>query len=247
MALEFRFEELEEEIESFSGLAQSYLEASSMQVLRAWLDQLRSIRGAQSGLHYWSISEERPLWTNLCTEEQNARDPELLGRLSMVWGITIPIGTPRGKGNRSHVFELSGIASTKVSLWRRADNGGSREVARWSFEVGSDDSPGCHFHVQIKADDTDRLFPPSLSIPRLPGILITPIDALDFLLGEVFQETWKKHLGKETDALNAWSAIQRARMLKLLDWHQQEIRKGRGAVWSCMKHAKPDAKQLLSA
>jgi hypothetical protein len=245
MGLEFQFAKIEEEIQSFVTLARSFLDPTAETILRSWLEQLNGIRKAQDGaIRPWSISQARPVRTVLSTPSHNARNPHLLGQLSMVWELQIPTGVRREKGNRSPYFILSRLASTRISLWSNAETVGLFEVARWSFEIGDDQSPGCHFHVQVKAEENDRLFPPTLSVPRLPGIFVTPIDALDFLLGEIFQDTWRQHISRDTDPLRTWATIQRERMVKLFDWHQSEIRNVLGAPWIRLKHAKPTQKQL---
>jgi hypothetical protein len=132
-----------------------------------------------------------------------------------------------------------------VSVWRVSAEKVQTEVARWCFEVGDDNSPGCHFHVQVKASEEGHLFPPSLSVPRLPGMLVTPIDAADFLLGELFQEEWTRHLAKETDNLRRWSRCQRRRLSNVLGWQREEVSRSSGAAWMALKRAKPARDRLL--
>jgi len=246
MALRFAFDDVESEIESFAQLAQSYLDSRGSNALKAWLTALQNLRTARQGVtHRWEIPTAMPIRTiSNSNEGHPQRDGCLVGMLSTLWEITIPAGCPKISGGRSTVFHLAGIACTRVSLWRINADCSETEVARWSFEIGGDDSPGCHFHVQVKGDVGDRLFPPTLSIPRLPGMLVTPIDALDFLLGELFQRRWEQHLGKETHDLLQWSSIQRQRLTKVLAWQHQHAQRARGSVWFALKRAKPEIDQL---
>jgi hypothetical protein len=165
--------------------------------------------------------------------------------MSVVWEVRIPSDVRAVTGGMATEFVLDGVASTRLALFGRHPVHGDQEIARWSFEVAADSSPGCHFHTQVKGDFSDRLFPPTLSIPRLPGILVTPIDALDFLLGEVFQDSWAENVARDSADLRTWAAIQRHRLANVLEWQRQQVINARGAVWLAIKRAKPRTEQLL--
>lgn len=123
------------------------------------------------------------------------------------------------------------------------DNGSrGEELAMWRIEIGDDASPGCHFHVQIRGEDEEGPFPKRLSVPRLPTCLASPMAALEFLLAELFQEAWLRHVSAETDALRQWRAIQRDRLEKLFAWQTQTVsRVNQTSPWSTLKLAKPPA------
>jgi len=66
--------------------------------------------------------------------------------------------------------------------------------------------------------------------------------ALEFLLAELFQEAWRRHVSAETDALKSWRAIQRERLRKLFEWQSHTVAGlNQASPWSTLKLAKPPA------
>jgi hypothetical protein len=113
-------------------------------------------------------------------------------------------------------------------------------VGHWQLESGDAQSPGCHFHCSVNQGSENGLFPKWLKIPRLPGLLLSPMDGLEFLLGELFQSQWEKHVSEESDARNGWANSQSIRLKRVLEWQQNEIKLKRfGTPWVSLKKAKP--------
>ncbi|HET6880086.1 MAG TPA: hypothetical protein VFI31_08015, partial [Pirellulales bacterium] len=131
------------------------------------------------------------------------------------------------------------LATTLIDVYRNDDV----RVARWQFEVGDHDSPGCHFHASANQQEHGAgLFPTWLKIPRLPGLLFSPMDGLDFLLGELFQSEWEKAVGEDSQHRNGWAQSQRQRLDKLLSWQLKQVRANKvGTPWMSLKRAKPTA------
>jgi hypothetical protein len=73
------------------------------------------------------------------------------------------------------------------------------------------------------------------------------MDALEFVLAELFQEEWVKHVAQENDAIRNWAGCQRERLIKLLKWQQDRLEKHSGSPWTSLKAAKPDADLLVGA
>ena len=142
----------------------------------------------------------------------------------------------------AEVFRLNGLASTKVKVLRVESSQETREIAQWQFGVGDHQSPGCHFHVGIgRSGDGTGSFP----VPRLPSILFTPIDALDFLLGEVVQDRWRQQVSRETPEMQIWTGQQKKRLSLLLKWKQEQVEKSGGSAWNYLKHQRPHANVFL--
>src|SRR5262249_48146050 len=161
------------------------------------------------------ITGERPLQTRLSdgAYEPGSRRGSLKvrGELSTVWEVQHP---PR-RGKKAKPAEnvlLVGKASTMLRILEQNDDGTSREIAMWRTEVGDAASPGCHFHVQVLGHEEHPPFPKALSVPRLPAMAITAMDAFEFLLGELFQNEWRAESAKESFQQSQWRSIQRARL-----------------------------------
>jgi hypothetical protein len=119
-------------------------------------------------------------------------------------------------------------------------DGVKRDLAMWRVEVASDDSPGCHFHVQVLGKTHDLPFPSTLSVPRLPSCIITPMAVLEFVLAELFQDEWRKYAVGDRDEIKRWRSIQRQRFEKLFAWQTGVVKDCTGAPWTVLKLTKPD-------
>lgn len=190
------------------------------------------------------ISWEVPLIRSLRTQvskgehERGSKGRWVAGKLAFKWQV-LRVHPKKPKSPAEHL-ELAGIASTMVRVVHVENDGAhGDEIAMWRTEVGDEQSPGCHFHVQIRGESEELPFPKSLSVPRLPTCLATPMAAMEFMLGELFQERWRERIAAQTNVLNTWRSIQRSRMEKLFEWHLKEIRDSQTSPWLALKAAKP--------
>jgi hypothetical protein len=110
---------------------------------------------------------------------------------------------------------------------------GIEQLAMWRVEVGDDASPGCHFHTQIEGERNNPPYPRSLSVPRLPTLLVTPMAALEFLLAEMFQSRWQQHAAEESAEMQRWKPIQKQRLLKLFEKAPRVRGMARFLFWTC--------------
>ena len=89
-------------------------------------------------------------------------------------------------------------------------------------------------------------FPKSVSIPRLPTIFVTPMGAIEFTLGELFQDRWAKAAMEDTGNGRRWASFQKHRLLSLLDWQRKEVKDALTSPWMALKRAKPAGGLFLS-
>lgn len=245
----FSFAEMEREIDNLSRLAENFLSPESTAwLIPQWKKELIAFRGQDPGaLMRWAIAEKHPVQTSLSKGKFDRKSSlEVFARLSCVWEISLPNEkhTPK-KGTLRNNFLLDGLASTRISIWMLED-GAEIEIARWTLDIGDEASPGCHFHSQLPLDgDADKWFPKELPVPRLPTLLITPMDALEFALGEIFQDEWRLQASRTTDAQRGWAACQRKRLSSLLAWYAKCIGSSSSAPWLNLKLGKPSDDILL--
>jgi hypothetical protein len=249
MGLDFRFADLQSEVTNFAQVSQRYLEKESREVFNDWLTDLVSFRDSRRpGLWRWAISPANPIKTTKTLEYEpgdRRGGISVHGELTCVWEIELKAeGNGKNKGKSAgQVVCLNGIASTLIKIIRTDAELRPVTIAQWQFEVGDSQSPGCHFHVGIGHFGTEAA---ALPVPRLPSILLTPIDALDFLLGEIFQQKWKQEVNRETSQMQLWSEKQRTRLSNLLKWKQDQIDQSGGSAWNYLKHQRPTAQILLT-
>jgi hypothetical protein len=239
----FSFAEMEHEIDSMRQLARPFLERASFErVIPAWQKQLTAFK--DKGLERpprWSIKEADPIQTIISHGKYEPRGrggKTVFGRISGAWDIQIPQAVGKKKGSAQKSFTLHGLASTEIAILEYfEDTQESKEIMHWTVEIGDATSPGCHFHTQIKCGDVEHGL---ISVPRLPTLLFTPMDALEFLLAELFQDEWNKHTASENDFCKNWAHCQRHRLTRLLEWQLQEIEKAGGSPWTTFKRQKPN-------
>jgi len=223
------------------SLARPFLEREdpSWGPIDEWLIALNNIKDSPTLQAVpWGIDERNPIRTRISQNgyergDRKCRFKEVRGELSCVWEI-------RKEDSRDRrFFILEGQASTKLKVLDVSQGPRGTLLAQWQFEVGDHQSPGCHFHVGILQCNESGPFPKGLSVPRLPGILVTPMDALEYLLGEIFQDEWEGHAVKDRDDVLLWAGCQKRRLGGLLQWYRERIENSGGSPWTFLKTSRP--------
>ena len=164
-----------------------------------------------------------------------------MATISSIWNISCP---PEGKkaAIQKH-FHLEGIASTTVRIYAVIDE--ERVLlGAWQGDVGDATSPGCHFHIQVQQDDNSLPFPNDFPVPRFPSLLTSPLAIAEYVIAELFQTEWDKHVGglneSVNDNLRTWSKIQQERLSALLTWQKEMVCGTRSSPWTYLKSRKPE-------
>jgi len=233
--LRFEYAAVQRELQSMKALADPFLNDEYKWVLERCETTLLNLQNSENG-GIWSIDRGNALRTITSEGAYRASGATggrgVYGSLSFVWQIQ---NTDRSKRKQSH-FILNGIASTSISI--NAVNDDSL-VARWQFEAGDASSPGCHFHCAVNQYGTDCLFPEWLKVPRFPGLLLMPLDGLEFLLGELFQLGWHRHVSESSYHRDFWSEAQKRRLERVLGWQLKQVSDYDTTPWMSLKRAKP--------
>jgi hypothetical protein len=239
--IEFGFKECIEEIQTLATVANRFIEPRSEFILKNLVSDLENVRAHPSEtVVRWEIPEKHPLVTTLSegAYERGVRGAEnVTAELTSVWEIRNP-PKPKKKGP-PRTFVLRGIASTRVRVFRHDCEGNKHEIAMWRVEVGDRAAPGCCFHIQVLGEAEQPPFPHSLSIPRLPSILITPAAVFEYVLGELFQDEWRRLASEETAAIRTWRSLQASRLIPLLNWAVKVIEGCAGSPWMAFKAQYP--------
>ena len=240
--LRFLFVDLVKEIETFTNLAEDFLDPGTTWTLCRLKDNLEKVsEAAENRVFRLKLQSLR---TNPSEGEYEICDRkgrrEVYATVSGIWELR-----PLGRKSKKRMAEFCGIASTKIELF--ASDEPSKRLAMWRLELGTHNSPGCYFHAQILGDVEDPPFPKSVPIPRLPSVFITPMSALEFVLGELFQNRWAKATAANTRDPQFWRARQRELLLRLISWYQCHLEKnGDKSPWMNLKEAKPDKELFVS-
>jgi hypothetical protein len=240
-ALRFSFQEMLNEVTSFAGLAEGFIASRSKAVLSRYSNELEGYRNSATRDAFdWEISEADPLTTirSKSYEPGDGGQRFLIGEITAKWRIKKE--PPTKKSRLASYFSLVGLASTRIRLrCVDAGNEAAEEIAMWRMEIADAKAPGCFFHTQILGQSEKFPFPSSLSIPRLPNILMSPTSVAEFAIAELFQDSWGPHTARQVPHLQRWAPIQKERFIRLLGWKLKQFEKTTGSPWSSLKAAKP--------
>lgn len=244
--LEFRFKDIAAEIDAAARVADKFVARGSASVLPGLRASLDVIRTYPMGNPYpWSIPENLPLCTKTSRGEYDrSGGRDVFAQISCIWQIE-PLGDHNVASRTHRKFALAGLASTRVRILEGEAEAPCDELAMWRMEIGDDRSPGCCFHVQVLGETDHPPFPSSVPVPRFPGLFLTPMSVLEFVLAELFQDAWKEHAARETTDMLTWRRIQQERLASLLHWKVQQVRNSAGPPWTVLRLAKPPADLFL--
>jgi len=233
------FAALRDECEILKAYARDVLDKQTLSALDEAKSTLENIQATSPSnkIVRWSIAEERPLctiWSDGESKPKRGSRHRVRAKFSFVWEIR-PIDEKKGK-RRKH-FLLDGLASTRITLVEEVE-GADQCLAQWSIDVGDHQSPGTHFHFQLNGFDQPP-FPRSLDIPRLPALMMSPFLAIDFTIGELFQDRWREHAVAETKETNRWRALHQDRLQRFFKWQEKCVMQCTGSPWMALKLAKP--------
>ena len=249
-ALRFSFSEVIQEVRSIQEIAEPFLDGTTTRVFYPLIQTLEHAREALHGRELAiSIPRHSPLRTRVSSGEYEpgcGGKHHVVAEITTVWRIT-PLGPHSAKHRAHRQFEVGGVASTHVSLRHAGPIGLGRELAMWNMEIGDPKSPGCFFHTHIEGVNRKGLFHRGFPVPRLPGILFTLGDCVEFVLAELFQDDWTRHASADTAQMRTWRNIQEQRLSRVFNWMSTEMRKSTGAPWTAIKTGKPPADLFLQA
>jgi hypothetical protein len=239
--IQFKFAEVKQELVAITSLSKDYIDDASHFVLPRFATLLADIQN-DGGTGRWEIPEAKPLVTRRSIGEYEPggkKGLRIFAAISCVWEIT-GASTKLKKASPAE-FAISGLASTRVRVWRELDDGTTEQYAMWRMEIGDLAAPGCHFHVQILGEEDAGQFPKSLPVPRLPGLPATPLLVIEYVLGELFQDHWKHSVGQKSDALQMWRGIQSERFRRFFSWQDKAAEQLKlGSPWTTLKFLKPE-------
>lgn len=248
MSLLFDVIDLRQEIHAFRELARTFLAPGSDAVLRQAEQDLVGITRGVGGPFAWQLHPHNPMLTKLSYGSYMPGDEGSLcvhAKVTFIWHLE-PV-RPRGDSRPARQVRLSGLASTVVRIIE-GDPGGDElvELAVWRMEVADDAAPGAYFHVQVLGRDQDEMFPKALDIPRLPGVLASPLSCMEFAISELFQDDWARHAVRETGPGRRWRSVQAFRHDKQLRWHAEQVAASSGSPWVAWKRAIPPEHLFLT-
>lgn len=238
----FSFSDFQRELTTLRTIVVGFVDTVADSIIQNLITQLEMIQRDKSDRTLsFEISQENPLQTIVSTnfEGSGRRARPVIGSISWKWMIK-PVDNRKSKRSE---FEITGLASTKLRILDASQP--ENELAMWRVELGDYQSPGCYFHTQVLGQSDVAPFPHSLSVPRLPTMLVTPMAAVEFLLCELFQDDWERHASSDRADLAFWNCIQKTRLKDLLSWKLSCIENCQGSPWVALKRAKPSASDGL--
>jgi len=236
----FRPAELLSEIEALRNLSATFLDPTSFQ-LEQLAGDIQGLVTQKNGELTLEIPKDRPLRTRVSDGEfelaHRSSNRRIFADISGIWKIKAAKykvknpDRPGKKAKETLLIGFTGLASTVISVY---DEGVDVPIACWKMEFGHADAPGCFFHTFASVDHG---FP----VPRHPNMFPTPMSAIGFALGELFQDGWEQVVSGTTDPPQRWRSIQGKRLKALLEWQMKIIADATASPWYALKAAKPTA------
>jgi len=240
----FRSAELLSEIEALRKLSAKFLDPTSFQ-LKQLADDIQGLVTQRGGRFTLEIPMDRPLRTRVSTGEfepaGKASNRRVFAEITGIWEIEAAKhkvkdpDRPRKKAKEKLLIGFTGLASTMISVY---DKRCAEPIACWQMDLGDESAPGCFFHTFTSADHG---FP----VPRHPNVFPTPMSAIGFTLGELFQDGWERVVSGATDPPQRWRSIQGRRLKALLEWQIGLIADTTASPWLALKAAKPAAELFV--
>ena len=230
MGIKFNKFKLQRELRYCDDVARKYLKRESKFKLGYAADQLEYIFHNANRSHPWQIDKKDPLIIkcNNGKHEIDGKKNNLQGRLSFIWELQ--------KCGDNALELVGGKASTAVAIHEFVGSKVNDDpILKWHVDVVTrKDAPGPAFHTQIEN-------PKKIPVPRLPIYLFSPVDCLDFLLGELFQNEWSQHQSGH-QKIQQFAAIQKSRIYRMLVAQTNEFEKNgfTSSAWISLKEWKPN-------
>ena len=236
VGLQFPFDAIVAETITLQKIARQFLCRTTEYVLDDFKSNIESFESKPAG------TLDKLRFCRLKTNSTDLYGPEIYAAFSGIWDV-ISVSHPKKSSMPKNIM-FCGIASTKIELYRTGND--KKPIAMWRLELGTHDSPGCYFHAQILGKCKKPPFPKSVPIPRLPSLFVTPMAAVEYGIGELFQKEWSRHTARKTGDLHYWSRLQQPRLECLLEWYKNSLADGGSSPWMNLKVKKPNSQLFLS-
>jgi hypothetical protein len=240
------FRTLLDETNSFERILRAYLGDDAGHILGSLRTTLTHGRTATPGTTVrWAVSERRPLRT---IDSHGEYEPKRRGHGRRIYGCANFLWELIRIEDAQYDFQL-GNASTVLRLMERLEHNGrnrERRIGGWRFEFGVQTSPGSFFHTSV--DGIGVWFPHDIPVPRLHGLPLSPFAAIEFIVGELFQDRWPLNAASTNTApMHRWRAIQRARLESYFDTMKAVVCERHSTPLLLLKNWKPQNPGLLGA
>lgn len=236
----FRPADLLNEIGALQGIAERFLDRTSPYRLEELSGEIQGLN-ASGGKAILEIPKGRALRTRVSEGEFEPRNKKksarrVYGSITGIWEVEAakhvipdPNRPNKKQPKPTMLIGFTGKASTAFEVMDKATG---ETVACWKMELGDASSPGCFFHTFTSAD-------PGFPVPRHPNVFATPMSAIGFALGELFQSAWEECVSGIADHPNRWRSIQSKRFEALLRWQLEQVTKTNADPWCSVKLARP--------
>ncbi len=229
--------ELLSEIGALSELAAKFLDPAGFQLKQLATD-IRGLIAQQSGSTVLEIPESWPLRTRISKgdyETSGKSNREVFAEITGIWKIELSKrGLTSGRRNRKvrpkPLIGYSGLASMTITVYDQTAS--ENRIAHSQMDVGDLNAPGCFFHTHSFIDS-------SFPVPRHPNLFPTPMSAIEFVLGELFQTSWERAVSGSTDPPQRWRSIQQKRLKAILAWQMERVGQATASPWIAIKTMNP--------
>ncbi len=231
--LRLSFADLDLEIRSFITLAaRDFLEESSLHVLEDYRQQLESLyRGAaKTRFVDWEIALQRPVVTLPTCDYDRAASQMVHAEM-----------TGRAKIKRVGNDLVFDDVATIITIMSHTSHG-ITSIGSWHFDVGVVNGPGSFFHAKVEGEFD---FPAEFPVPRLTGLPLIPVAALEYVIGELFQIRWPRHVDADRREVLDWRSVQSRRLFNYFNTLREHVLREERTPMVLLKAWKPEDEGLF--
>jgi len=238
--LTFEVDPLVTELREVFSKATDFFDTTASTILKAAAKDLETAFRVSKGKFSWEVRQGPRA---ICTRPSDGKfEPSgggrqtVVGTCSWLWEL---------KKVDSKFVAIAGNASLKVALLEVIEENGEdvrSPLCEWNFDIGEAGHPGTLVHTQLCSVNQGSHL---LSVPRFPSVVLAPTDALDFLLGELFQEDWAKEANLIRSKHQKVAKRMRTRLATFLEQQALDLREAPGLAVHALKAWQPSASLRL--
>lgn len=236
----FGSDDLLDELQTLRAMVGPFTAHESMYDLSELEGQLKGLIAAGPGgsTPPLEIPESRPWRTRISEGEfeppHKSCNTKVYAEVTGIWSASIVLDGPKRPSKQKKRVAFTGVASTVI---RVVEATSGDLVAMWKMELGDENAPGCYFHSHAGSA-------PGFPVPRHPNLFATPMAAVGFVLGELYQGAWAQAV-EGAGPPDRWRYIQKRRMTAILQWALKEVEAATSSPWMALKAAKPPSGLFL--
>ncbi len=187
----------------------------------------------------WQVVPRRPIRTRISYEhsakKKTAGDVGIFAKICFKYCGTVQ-SSQAGKARRPKADLLELDRESEISVaFIYASEEKEKACRSWTFDIATRaHGTGPLLHIDLPRGESRE----APRIPRLPSFFLTPVDAIEFVLAELFPLEWKEHRENNGQKFGTAISAHSKRMVRITQEYVTIL--GHNGGWPGLKSAKRD-------